>query len=137
MSVTLTEYNHPINMHPVSLFPSLLTYGLVGPLIIRLVLGITLAYFGYQKIINRGQSSGSNTVIYGIMEIAIALFLVIGLFTQLAALLNAIILVIKLGFKAKEGKLLSDGINYYILLLTMAISLMFTGAGFLAFDLPL
>ena len=47
------------------------------------------------------------------------------------------ILVIKLGFKAREGKLLSSGINYYILLLAMAISLMFTGAGFLAFDLPL
>jgi len=137
MSVTLTEYNHPINMHPVSLFPSLLTYGLVGPLIIRVVLGITLTYAGYQKIKGRGTSSGSNTVIYGVAEIAIALFLVIGLFTQLAALLNAIILVIKLGFKAREGKFLSDGINYYILLLTMAISLMFTGAGFLAFDLPL
>jgi len=137
MSVTLTEYNHPINMHPVSLFPSLLTYSQVAPLIIRAALGITLIYAGYQKIKGRGTSSGSNSVIYGVAEIAIALFLVIGLFTQLAALLNAVILVIKLGFKAREGKFLSDGINYYILLLTMAISLMFTGAGFLAFDLPL
>jgi uncharacterized membrane protein YphA (DoxX/SURF4 family) len=124
-------------MHPLSLFPSLLTYQQIAPLLIRLVLGITLAYFGYEKTMRRGESSGSNSVIYGVVEVVIALFLVIGLFTQLAALLNAIILVIKLGFKAREGKLLSDGINYYILLLVMSISLMFTGAGFLAFDLPL
>jgi uncharacterized membrane protein YphA (DoxX/SURF4 family) len=124
-------------MHPLSLLPSLLPYGQVSPLIIRVVLGITLAYFGYEKIKGRGRSSGSNSVVYGAVEIFIALFLVIGLFTQLAALLNGVILVIKLGAKARERKLLSDGINYYILLLAMAISLLFTGAGLFAFDLPL
>jgi uncharacterized membrane protein YphA (DoxX/SURF4 family) len=121
----------------LSLFPSLLTYQQAGPFIIRVVLGLTLAYFGYLKIMKRGTSSGSNSVSYGIAEVLIAIFLVIGLFTQLAALLNAIILLIKLGFKAKVGKFLSDGVNYYILLLVMAISLMFTGPGFFAFDLPL
>jgi len=121
----------------LSLFPSFLTYQLAGPLIIRLVLGTSLIYAGYQKIRDRGQSSGSNSRIYGWVEIVISVFLIIGLFTQLAALLNAIILVIKLAFKAKEGKLLSDGVNYYILLLAMCISLMLTGPGFWAFDLPL
>jgi uncharacterized membrane protein YphA (DoxX/SURF4 family) len=115
----------------------LLSYGQVSPLLIRLVLGITLAYFGYQKIKGRGQSSGSNSVVYGVVEVVIALFLVIGLFTQLAALLNAVILVIKLGVKVKEKKFLSDGVNYYVLLLAMAVSLLFTGAGLFAFDLPL
>jgi uncharacterized membrane protein YphA (DoxX/SURF4 family) len=121
----------------LSLFPSLLTYQQVGPFIIRLVLGITLTYFGYEKIMKRGTSSGSNTVLYGAMEIFVSLFLIIGLFTQLFALLNALILVIKLGVKAKEKKLFTDGINYYVLLLVMAISLIFTGAGFCAFDLPM
>lgn len=121
----------------LSLFPSLLTYEQIGPLLIRLILGITLAYFGYEKIKNHGTSSGSNSKLYGAIEIFIAIFLIIGLYTQLAALLNAVILVIKLGFKARDKKFLSDGINYYILLLTMAVSLLFTGAGFWAFDLPL
>jgi uncharacterized membrane protein YphA (DoxX/SURF4 family) len=85
----------------------------------------------------QGQSSGSNSKTYGIVEITIALFLIIGLWTQLAALLNAIILLIKIGFKIKEKKFLTDGVNYYILLLVMAISLIFTGAGFLAIDYPL
>ncbi len=121
----------------LSLFPSLLTYGRLGPFIIRGVLGITLAYFGYLKIMNRGRSSGSNSVRYGIVEVFISAFLIIGLYTQLAALINALILVIKLVFKAKQKALFSDGINYYVLLLVMAISLLFTGAGAFAFDLPL
>jgi putative oxidoreductase len=121
----------------LSLFPSLLTYQQFGPFIIRVVLGITLAYFGYQKIIGRGKSSGSNSVVYGVTEIVVALFLVIGLFTQLAAMINALILVIKLGHKAREKAFLTDGINYYILLLAMAIALIFMGAGMFAFDLHL
>jgi uncharacterized membrane protein YphA (DoxX/SURF4 family) len=121
----------------LSMIPSLLTYQQAGPFIIRLVLGITLFNFGYKKVRGKGSSSGSNSPTYGMVEMFISIFLIIGLFTQVAALLNVIILLIKLGFKAKNGQLLSDGVNYYILLLAMAVSLMFTGAGFLAFDLPL
>ncbi len=120
-----------------SLFPYLLTYEQFAPFILRVTLGVTLAYFGYQKIKGRGKSSGSNTVIYGAVEILIAVFLVIGLFTQLAALLNAVILVIKIGYKIRDKAFLTDGINYYVLLLAMAIAVVFSGAGFLAFDLPL
>jgi uncharacterized membrane protein YphA (DoxX/SURF4 family) len=121
----------------LAIFPSLLTYQQAAPFIIRVVLGVTLAWFGYRKIIKKGDSSGSNSMSYGVVEVFLGLLLVIGLYTQLAAALNAIILVIKLGFKAKEGKLMNDGVNYYIILLAMAISLLFTGAGFWAFDKPL
>ncbi len=121
----------------LSIFPSLLTYEGLAPFIIRIVLGITLAYFGYEKIKHRGESSGSNSLIYGVIEVVIAVFLIVGLFTQLAALLNVLILVIKIGFKIKEKAFLSDGINYYVLLLAMALSLVFTGAGWFAFDWPL
>jgi uncharacterized membrane protein YphA (DoxX/SURF4 family) len=121
----------------LSLFPSLFAYEQIGPLIIRLTLGITLLYFGYRKTLKKGTSSGSNARLYGIVEIVIGIFLVIGLFTQLAALLNAIILVIKLGFKIRDGAFLTDGINYYILLLAMAVALLFMGPGFLAYDLHL
>jgi len=124
-------------MHTLSLFPYLLSYQQVGPFLIRIVLGVTLAYFGYHKILGTGQSSGSNSKTYGVVEMLVAIFLIIGFWTQLAALLNAIILIIKLGFKIRQGKFLSDGVNYYILLLIMAISLIFTGAGFLAIDYPL
>jgi uncharacterized membrane protein YphA (DoxX/SURF4 family) len=121
----------------LSIFPSLLSFEGFAPLIIRIVVGITLAWFGYQKIKGRGTSSGSNTTIYGVIEIIVSIFLIIGLFTQVAAMINALILIIKLGFKINQKAFLTNGINYYLLLLAMAISLIFTGPGFLAFDLPL
>ncbi len=117
--------------------PSLFVYQQCGPFIIRFVLGITLAYFGYRKVIGKGDSSGSNSPTYGIVEIVVALFLVVGIFTQFAAFLNAVILLIKLGFKAKNKAFLSEGVNYYVLLLAMALSLLVTGPGAFAFDLPL
>lgn len=121
----------------LSLFPTLLTFDGLGPFFIRLALGFTLAYFGYQKTIGKGQSSGSNSRAYGIIEMIVAALIIVGLFTQLAALINAIILLIKLGHKIKDRAFLTNGVNYYLILLTMAISLIFTGAGFLALDLPL
>jgi uncharacterized membrane protein YphA (DoxX/SURF4 family) len=116
------------------MLPSLIIYQGIAPFIIRIVGGVTLAWFGYEKIIGRGQSSGSNSKIYGITEIFISLFLIVGFYTQLAALLNIIILLIKIGFKARDGKLFTDGINYYILLLAMFLSLLFTGPGYFALD---
>ncbi|MDE2188289.1 MAG: hypothetical protein KGJ35_00970 [Patescibacteria group bacterium] len=126
-------------MYTLSLFPYLMSFQPLSPLIIRLTLGITLAYFGYHKAIKQSahMSSGSNSVLYGWVEMIIAVFLIIGLWTQLAAALNALILVIKLGFKIKEKKFLTDGVNYYLLLLVMALSLILTGAGAFAIDYQL
>lgn len=113
---------------------NLISVDQVAPLILRVVLGVTLAFFAYRKIKGHGQSSGSNSYMYGIVEMIIAIFLIIGLFTQISALLNAVILVIKLGHKAKDHAFLTDGINYYILLLTIAVSVVFLGGGYLALD---
>ena len=66
-----------------------------------------------------------------------AILLVIGLWTQVAALINAVILIIKIAFKYHEKKLLTDGVNYYILLLVIALSIILTGAGAFAFDLAI
>ena len=121
-------------MNTLTFFPFLVTYTQIAPFIIRVVLGLTLAYFAFRKIQGCGQSSGSNSLMYGIIEMIIALFLVIGLFTQVAATLNAVILVIKLGVKGSERKLLSDGVKYSILLLSMAVALMFMTPGLWAID---
>ena len=117
-----------------SVFPSLLAYQGIAPFVIRVVSGMTLAWFGYEKLIGRGQSSGSNSKIYGATEMFLSLFIVFGLFTQFAALINIVILVIKLGFKTQEKKLFSDGVNYYVLLLAMLVSLLFMSPGYLSVD---
>ena len=121
-------------MNTLSLFPDLSGHAQFAGFILRVVLGLTLAFFAYKKIQGKGQSSGSNSLRYGIAELIVALFLVVGFFTQIAALLNALILILKLGFKAKENKLLTDGVNYYLLLLTIAIALLALGSGMWSVD---
>ena len=121
-------------MNSLALFPSLLAYGSISPLVIRVVLGITLLFFGVKKIRGMGDSVGSNSRTYGVAEVMVAVCLIIGLFTQLAAILNAVILVLKLGFKYREKKFLSTGVNYYMLLLAMALSLIFSGSGLWSLD---
>lgn len=121
-------------MSSLTFFPILLDYSMISPLILRVVLGVTLAYFGYQKIKGAGQSSGSNSRVYGYLEVVVGIFLIIGLFTQASALINAGILIIKIFFKITERKFLTDGVNYYILLLAIALSLLFVGPGYWAVD---
>jgi uncharacterized membrane protein YphA (DoxX/SURF4 family) len=123
----------------LSLFPSLLTYERLGPLIIRVILGLTFVYFGYRHIKGRGRENISvgGSKIYGTIETATAVLLIIGLYTQLAALVIAVILTARLIYKIRVKAFLSDGVNYYLLLLAMALSLLVMRSGFLSFDLPL
>lgn len=121
----------------LSLFPSLLTYELLGPFLLRLTLGVTFAYFGYKRIKSQKENSNTRITVYGAVEIALAVLMIIGLYTQLAALVMALILVIKLVYKIKKRAFLTDGVNYYLLLLVMALSILVTGAGAFAFDMPL
>ncbi len=121
-------------MNSLILLPWLLDFKQVAPFILRVVLGITLAYFGYRKAKGIGQSSGSNSRAYGYTEVLVGVFLVVGLFTQLAALINVVILLIKIGIKISEKKFLTDGINYYVLLLAIAMALLFIAPGMFAID---
>ena len=72
-----------------------------------------------------------------VVELAIGTLLLIGLFTQLAALLS-ISLCIKtlIWYNRFPTGSVPERITY-LLLLTMSISLFITGAGFFAFDLPI
>lgn len=117
----------------LSLFPSLLTYGLLAPFLLRLVLGITVAYFGMRYI----RQKQHTPVTLGMIEIVLGLLLIIGLYTQAAAALVAIILGLKLAKKVATKAFLTNGVNYYLILLVIAVSLLFSGAGVFAFDLPL
>ncbi len=118
----------------MSIFPHLLNYSLVSPLILRIILAVTFGWIGYAKIKTHEQMEFRSL---GVVEIIMALFLLVGLMTQLMALLTAVILAVKLVVKIKDGAFLTDGVNYYLVLLMIAISLIFTGPGLLAFDLPL
>ncbi len=117
----------------LSIFPDLLNWSIIAPFILRLALGITLIHFAWVYI----KSSDKSVKTLGLIEGVLGLLILIGLFTQLATLIVSIILIGLIFGKIKEKAFLTNGINYYLLLLAMAISLIFLGAGYPAFDLPL
>ena len=73
----------------------------------------------------------------GYIEIIGGIILIIGLYTQGAALLLAILVLIELIIEYKEPTFVKRDLAFYVLLLTLTISLLLTGPGLIAFDLPL
>ena len=117
-----------------SIFPSLLSYQMLAPLLIRLTLGAIFVYWTYKTLKSR---PNTNKKAIAVIEGVTGLLLIIGLWTQVAALIITIDLIIRLYQKSQKRALLTDGVNYYFILLILALSLMFTGAGFVAIDWPL
>ncbi len=133
----------------LSIFPALLTYKLIAPLILRLTLGSIFVNFGWTKL---GRQKAGKIVFFekinlkpgifyvwliAIVEIIAGLLLIAGLFTQIAALVSGIILLIAIFLKRKQPLSFESSLCLLIVCLVIALSLMFTGPGFLAFDLPL
>ena len=120
----------------LSVFPSLFSWSEVSPLLIRLTLGIIFILWSH-RILLKFSRTPVPTKAVALLEFISGVLLVIGLWTQVAALYLIADLVIRLYFKIKSKSFLTDGVNYYFILLVLALSLLVTGAGLLAFDIRL
>ena len=133
----------------LSIFPELLTFGLIAPLLLRVVAGALFAISGWEALVSKRvekhdcfQNAGFRPVVFwlylvGVVELVGGALLVLGLFTQPAALALLIVTIGAILLKFKNPKLLSEPTAYYVLLFAILASLIFSGAGFFAFDLPL
>ena len=117
-------------MHPLTTFPELLTFGLIAPLLLRLAVGILRLFAGLERYKKEYRYLSILYVISSVM-------LIVGLYTQIACVI-ALLLVAFDYYTEKKAKTLSrEKIALTILMKVILISLLFTGPGFLAFDLPL
>lgn len=75
----------------------------------------------------------------GAFELLIGFFFILGLFTQIAALLLATVtaVVVVNFYRRGELPLMTHVLPYYILLFGASIALLFLGPGAVAVDLPL
>ena len=133
----------------LNVFPNLLTYSELAPFILRLVVGIIFLELGYLKLGKEKSAwdmffqtihfkpSYVFVALLAIVEIVSGAFLVVGYLTQIAALVMAIILFAEAYVELRDGTLLKRDIVFYTLLLVICLSLLLTGAGAFAFDLPL
>jgi len=120
-----------------SLFPDLLSYSMLGIFAVRAILGCTLLTLGIHEI-KRRKTEESRLVFYaGILKTVAGALLVLGLGTQIGALIAIIVLGFHIIKKIQAKHFLSDGINYYVILFVLALAIMVLGPGAFAFDLPL
>ena len=117
----------------LSLFPTLLSWDQVSPLLIRIILGAILIHWAYKGLRNTQASAQAKAT--SVIEGLAGILIFIGLWTQGAAIVAFIDLFIRLIGKITKKSFLTDGVNYYLILLVLAFSLLVTGAGWLAFDL--
>ena len=133
----------------LSIFPELLTYQLLAPFVIRVVLGFLLLNLGYLKLHSerRRWTVSLETVkirpgqfwvsVLGLAQVVGGALLVVGAFTQLVALIFTVIFLAELYLELKQEEILKRSVGFYLLLTAASLSLLFSGAGFLAVDLPL
>jgi putative oxidoreductase len=130
-------------------FPDLLVYSLLAPLILRIVAGFIFVDLGKLSFreekerwkISLGVLGISNPIlgvkILGLVEIIGGLMLIVGFYTQIAALILATLTLAQVYIEYKNPEVLKRNIVFYLLLFAITISLLFSGAGAFAMDLPL
>lgn len=133
-----------------SLFPELFNFSFIAPFVLRIALGVPLIKHGFGKII-AGEKTPQR-ILGGIVFLS-GIFLVIGLFTQAAAMAVALIIIVnsiimRPKFLASETSVEIGSTPVVreqhprswterLVKLAIAVSLILTGPGLFAFDLPL
>ena len=130
-------------------FPELLVYSLLAPFILRLVAGYVFINLGILSFRSeRGQWINSLRIlrvpnphigvrVVGIIEMIGGALLIIGLWTQITAIVLAVLTFAEAYLEYRDPTILKRNIVFYVLLLGILLSLTLSSAGAFAIDLPL
>lgn len=132
-----------------NLFPELFTYSLLAPILLRVAAGLVFMNLGSLKLgkeragwINSFnflniRPAGFMVSLVGILESVGGVLLIIGAYTQITALILGVIALIEMLVEYKEESILKRDFVFYLLLTVICASLILTGAGLWAVDMPL
>ncbi len=130
-------------------FPDLLTFSILSPFILRIVLGVIAMNLGYLKLTKEKidwqelfetiniHPANFFVKVLALIEITGGLMLVIGAYTQITAIIFAVLFFCEAVLEYRESDLEKRNLTFYILMFTISLSLVFLGAGAFAIDLPL
>ncbi len=136
----------------LNIFPSLLTYSFSAPTLVRVGVAVSFLIIGYKTLfltkdgiatVFEFEAIGLRPAAYfawffGTVELLAGVCLAAGFVTQIAAMATGLI---SLGFLCMPGKNRGDHLPInklaLFLLLVCSLSLIFSGAGAYAFDIPL
>jgi uncharacterized membrane protein YphA (DoxX/SURF4 family) len=128
-------------------FPDLLTFSFFAPTLLRLAAAVVIAGIAYLQWKHVASIERTNLPIVGkstwwvwlstVAHGAIAVLLLLGYYTQIAALLGLLSAIKHFTFQHRYPNVFPLSRSTYFLLSVILFSLLFTGAGALAIDLPL
>ena len=130
-------------------FPNLLTFSQFSPFILRVVLGFITINLGYLKLTKEKiiwqelfeiiniHPANFFVKFLAFIEVIGGLMLIIGAYTQLTAIVFAVLFFCEAVLEYRDSSLEKRNFPFYILVFSISLSLIFLGAGALAFDLPL
>ncbi len=127
-------------------FPELLVFGFFAPTLIRIFVALVFFASAYMLYTRRDELSRTPFVIGQgawivwialLVNVAIGAMLFAGYYTQVAALAGALLALKGLVWGKRYGRFFVLCRIDYLFVLVMCLSLLLTGAGALAFDLPL
>ena len=140
-------------------FPELLVFGFFIPFILRVTIGLIFLWFAYRHLFKKREAIIASfeseppgltsltpylrklaplvTWIFGIVEILVGGAFIVGFLTQIAALVSIVILLKTLYFRKKYTEFTPYSSLLYIVLIVVSFSLLLSGAGALALDIPL
>ncbi len=118
-------------MHTLSLFPSLLTFGIFASLVLRLVVAYFLISFGW------GMYKNPQTKLFSFAWIVVGLMLIVGIYTQAVAIVGIALIKLDWWTKRKSSPVSKENMMLYAFSVVILLSLLVTGPGAIAVDWPL
>lgn len=128
-------------------FPDLLIFGFFAPTILRIAVAALFAYLAYSAWSRREKIAHTSlpllgkqawvgpfsTLVYGVL----AVMLFVGYYTQIAALIGALASIKGIVFDHRYPEVFPLSRSTFVLLAVICLTLMLSGAGAFAYDLPL
>lgn len=118
-----------------SIFPELYNFREFSPFILRITVSVIFINMGWKDITKKTGWKIINFIL-GITKIATGIFLLVALYTQVAALFAIVLSLFKILSDLKSGEY-KYNLGYHTLILVVSLSLLLTGPGTFSIDLPL
>lgn len=131
-------------------FPELLNYTILAPTIIRFLLSFVLITIGVSIIkpttraLFAAYFSSKEYPLaaflpwkFAIVQILLGLFFFFGFFTQISSLIAMYVFFSLFYIENRAEKILPHTSDFYLVMIIISLTLLFTGAGAFAVDLPL
>jgi uncharacterized membrane protein YphA (DoxX/SURF4 family) len=131
-------------------FPELLNYAILAPTMIRFLLSFVLITTGVTMIKPSTRALFSAYFAskeyplasflpwkFATVQILLGIFLFFGFFTQISSLIAIYIFFSLFYIENRAEKILPHTSNFYLVMIIISMTLLFTGAGAFAVDLPL